>query len=483
MSRHPEPFDSTPRDEDYGGSAFSRGGEERIVSTLALESSRKNQPAPPTLKRPKEKEPLRRKRRKMDPETSRIDAPIVLTDEEDAQSDASSSSQSGSDLKFRNSTLRIPDKSLDTLRPTQWLDDVIINTTLRIIEELSNSRVKVVDSLTVKARGKVSSRDFANAKVLLPLHIDDVHWILGVVSEDRCKVDLIDPLPSGSSKQVAMESIKFVYRQVLQMDDIWPQITVVSPLVQEGASDCGVIVIIAAFHISLGLQIGADADTGFWRDMLSVLLGPQQQQQQRTGAAIDSAEAIPPPEAQASPVGHPLSLLEQQIDLPSLPMRIASPESIEAIPSPDARANLDRHPLNLLEQQIDLPGLPMRTAPSEIPTLLSGLLCGLSVDLMSRCHETQRTLSTADSALTIVRHAQEAAANAGLLDILGRFKRAGEYCAVVLEECNRGVDALNSLASTVRFANNEIREGGRDLHGGGDIDEDRWVRVRHFANF
>ena len=37
------------------------------------------------------------------------------------------------------------------------MDDVIVNGTLRIIEELSNSKVKVVDSIALKTQGKVQS--------------------------------------------------------------------------------------------------------------------------------------------------------------------------------------------------------------------------------------------------------------------------------------------------------------------------------------
>ncbi len=304
----------------------------------------------------------------------------------------------------------------------QWLNDIIVNATLSIIEELSNGKIKVVDSLTLRARGKVSPQDFGNAKVLLPLHIDNNHWVLGVVSEDHGKILLIDSLPSGRTKQAAADYIKFFYKKLLQTDDIWPQIVVISPLVQENHYDCGVALIIAAFHVAMDLEIEPDTDASVWRDVLFQLL-----------------QSL---EAQGGVAGHAIGSLEQQIELLSL--------SVEA-------------------------------TPSEVPTALSQLLCGISVNLMDLYHKTQRTLSTADSALKIVGIAKEAAVNAEALDIQERFQRVGEYCAMIVEKYSESARYLGRLTSKMRFVNNELRESRDELDRRGELTEETWVEVRLFT--
>ena len=170
-------------------------------------------------------------------------------------------------LQFQESTFTILGESLLTLQPGAWLNSEIVVGALRLLQEVSNIEVQVVDSLTQTTTGI----DFLNTKVLLPMLIHGDHWVLGVYKDSEGLL-VYDSNPKGTTATEARR----VLAEILQEDDRDIQVTITSPLLQTNDDDCGVFAIIAAFHEMMGFAINPlEIDPDFWRDILLRLLSPQ----------------------------------------------------------------------------------------------------------------------------------------------------------------------------------------------------------------
>jgi hypothetical protein len=202
-------------------------------------------------------------------------------------------------LEFHTSSFTIHSECLLSLQPGKWLNDEIIIGTLRLLKEVSNNKVQVVDSLAEKA----TRIDFHKSKVLLPMLISGNHWVLGVY-EDRTLL-VYDSFPTSTTKSTILNKAYSLLPDIFKKDDKSdPKVTITSPLLQINNGDdydCGVFSIIAAFHETMDFGIKPmEIDPDFWRDILLRLLSPQ-------------------PYSEHLPV-------ETQIDLPSLPANARSSE-------------------------------------------------------------------------------------------------------------------------------------------------------------
>jgi hypothetical protein len=174
-------------------------------------------------------------------------------------------------LQFDQSRFTIGSKSLSTLQPGAWLNDEIINGTLRLLKEVSNNGVEVVDSLT----GNATGIDIYNTKVLLPMLIGS-HWVLAVY-EDSAGLLVYDSLPTSTTRAGIFSRAHRLLAKIFNKNDGEnPEVTITSPLLQTNSDDCGVFSIIAAFHETIGFGIKpTEIDPAFWRDILLRLLSPQ----------------------------------------------------------------------------------------------------------------------------------------------------------------------------------------------------------------
>ncbi|KAK4207969.1 hypothetical protein QBC37DRAFT_379570, partial [Rhypophila decipiens] len=181
-----------------------------------------------------------------------------------------------STLQFHKTSFQIRDESLQTLQPGEWLNDEIVIGALRLIKEVSKDKVVVIDSFALQGQERCPRVDFHNAKTLLPMLIRGNHWVLGVYDDDT-RLLVYDSLPCQTTNKDISDQTRKFFSEILGKDDIdYPRITITSPLIQVNSHDCGVLVIIAAFHEAMDLRIKpTDVDPCFWREILHRLLRPQ----------------------------------------------------------------------------------------------------------------------------------------------------------------------------------------------------------------
>jgi hypothetical protein len=147
------------------------------------------------------------------------------------------------------------------------LDGKVINGTLRLLKEVSNDSIQVVDS----GDERVTGIDFHKSKVLLPMLIGGNHWVLGVY-EDSAGLLVYDSLPTSTTRTAVVGRARRIFGKD-DGDNL--DITITSPFLQTN-DDCGVFSIIAAFHETMGFTIKpTEIDPDFWRDILLRLLSPQ----------------------------------------------------------------------------------------------------------------------------------------------------------------------------------------------------------------
>ncbi|KAK0703029.1 hypothetical protein B0T26DRAFT_729620, partial [Lasiosphaeria miniovina] len=183
--------------------------------------------------------------------------------------DTDSSDETTSVLRLHGLNVHIQRQSLTTLQPGEWLTDEIVNGALHLIKEVSNDKVRIVDSLSHQSKRQPTRPDFLNNQVLLPMLIRRNHWVLGVY-EDRTGLLVYDSKWDPSTKDAVSDQAGIFFSEILRkVDDDCPQITVTAPLIQSNSSDCGILSIAAAFHKAMGLSIEpTHVDPAVWRDFL-----------------------------------------------------------------------------------------------------------------------------------------------------------------------------------------------------------------------
>ncbi|KAM7210155.1 hypothetical protein V8F06_014461 [Rhypophila decipiens] len=264
-----------------------------------------------------------------------------------------------STLQFHKTSFQIREASLQTLQPDKWLNDEIVTGTLRLIKEVNN-KVEVIDSLALSSQQH--PRVNLRTKILLPMLIGGNHWVLGVY-EDDVGLLVYDSLPGRTTKEDISDQARTFFSKILERDDI--NIIITSPLIQVNSHDCGVLVIVAAFHEAIDLRIKPMCvDPCFWREALYRLLRSQSRFEE---APVDTRSA----------------------ELPRLPTKAQLLEHSEAV------TDVFDALLNSFRQQTS---------------------------------ETNKRLMSAKVVLEIARHAREGGANADLEDACTRFQQVENYC-------------------------------------------------------
>lgn len=293
-----------------------------------------------------------------------------------------------STLQFHKTSFQIRDESLQTLQPGKWLNDEIVTGALRLIKEVSKDKVEVIDSCALQGQERCARVDFRNAKVLVPMLIRRNHWVLAVY-EDDAGLLVYDSLPSQTTKEDISDQTRRFFSEILGKDDIdYPRITITSPLIQVNGHDCGVLVIVAAFHEAMDLRIKPICvDPDFWREALHQLLGSQSRFEE---AFMDT----------------------QLATLPRLP----------------TKAQLSEH--------------------SRAVNILHKVFSGFR----QRTEESNKRLASAKLVLEIARLAMEGATNAGLEDAVTRFRQVEHYCKTEVKHLlseRRILGQLIGLCTTV----------------------------------
>ncbi|KAM7195033.1 hypothetical protein V8F33_006902 [Rhypophila sp. PSN 637] len=269
-----------------------------------------------------------------------------------------------SSLQFHKTSFQIRDESLQTLQPGEWLNDEIVIGAPRLIKEVSKDKVVVIDSFALQGQERCPRVDFRNAKILLPMLIRGNHWVLGVYDDDT-RLLVYDSLPSQTTNKDISDQTRKFFSEILGKDDIDNlRITITSPLIQVNSHDCGVLVIIAAFHEAMDLRIKpTDVDPCFWREILHRLLRSQSRFEE---APVDTRSA--------------------------------------KLPQPPTKAELSEH--------------------SEAVNMLHNLISSFR----QQTEENNRKIASAKLVLEITGRAREGATKAGLENSVTRFQQVENYC-------------------------------------------------------
>ncbi|KAM7183189.1 hypothetical protein V8F33_013742 [Rhypophila sp. PSN 637] len=294
-------------------------------------------------------------------------------------------------LQFHGSSFQIQDESLRKLQPSKWLNDEIINGVLRLIKEVSNGKVEVIDSCALQSQQPCPRVDFRNAKVLLLMLIRGNHWVLGVYEDDTGPL-VYDSFRSPATREDIWARGRKFFSEMLKKEDIDDlDITITSPLHQVNDDDCGVFSIVAAFHEAMDLRIKPlCVDPYFWRDAL-------------------------------------YRLLRSQFRLDEVPME---------------------------SRLVELPRLPTKTQISEHSEAVADIVEALFNSWRQHIRENNKRLASAKLVLEIARRAMGGATDANLEDSVIRFQQVENYCKAELysNSDSRVYTAAYKTTVTVRFA-------------------------------
>ncbi|CAH0054124.1 unnamed protein product [Clonostachys solani] len=160
---------------------------------------------------------------------------------------------------------------IESLRGMAMLSSTVIFALLRFVEEIVGSeKAKVIEPLHISN----SHTDIhPNAIILIPYLMEDSHWVIGIIREDRSRVDVFDSRPSTNNDKAARQKIMEFYTRSIGTEST-PAFNHSSPLRQseENKVDSGVYVIIAGMCQMIGESIPTWVDVpGCRRFLLSLL--------------------------------------------------------------------------------------------------------------------------------------------------------------------------------------------------------------------
>ncbi|AAR26952.1 FirrV-1-E3 [Feldmannia irregularis virus a] len=160
------------------------------------------------------------------------------------------------------------DRSYDTLKPGAWLDDVVINSYVTLVSDRAQMEGKTVinmDSLFYsvfekyqnyeRVKGFSFDKPTTNkrAKILIPVNVDNNHWILVVVDNRKKTVTAYDSL--GVSRRKVTSDImlwlqkEYRHKKVPFNRAEWTTVTTGQCPTQNNGNDCGIFTLVTAAHI------------------------------------------------------------------------------------------------------------------------------------------------------------------------------------------------------------------------------------------
>ena len=161
-------------------------------------------------------------------------------------------SHNSEDIIFRIGGTLIQRYNLSQLYHGNWLNDDIIDAYLQICNEKWNksNSSKLFDSHAIRNNNSIPKLLFGNKKkesiaeyqkLIFPVNINNVHWVLIVILVNECQIKIIDSLAcSEDVKSIA----KGIQNALQHTKKTWPIVTIEGG--QSNSSDCGVFVIKAA---------------------------------------------------------------------------------------------------------------------------------------------------------------------------------------------------------------------------------------------
>ncbi|GJC88587.1 hypothetical protein ColLi_11425 [Colletotrichum liriopes] len=163
--------------------------------------------------------------------------------------------------------------------PKAWFSDIYIDSLFRLITLASSANsVAHIDPL-ISSRCHNAPHHIIQltcgesaATVLLPINIDDAHWVLAKVAIAQQSISIYDSLPSASSFEKIKEYMTRFINDAGAAN--WSTFAVRQKQCprQTDNYDCGVCVVILAMHIVTGIPFPeAENGSATWRKVLHVL--------------------------------------------------------------------------------------------------------------------------------------------------------------------------------------------------------------------
>lgn len=160
---------------------------------------------------------------------------------------------------------------IESLSGMAILSSTVIFALLRFVEEIVGiEKAKVIDPLHISN----SHTDIhPNAIILIPYLMEDSHWVIGIIREDRSRVDVFDSRPSTKNDKAARQKIMEFYTRSIGTE-FTPVFNHSSPLRQseENEVDSGVYVIMAGMYQMIGEPIPTWVDVPCCRRFLLSLV-------------------------------------------------------------------------------------------------------------------------------------------------------------------------------------------------------------------
>lgn len=169
---------------------------------------------------------------------------------------------------------------------TSWINDETIKALVGLFAASNPGRVKVVDSLWLcpaknpeeadKVRRRIEEYFKGPEIIMIPIHIKSrKHWVLAIIPKSRDKVQIFDSLPARTHKRQTEKILEQPFRDIPKAKRALRNTSITCPIPQLNGYDCGPIVLITAFYITIGFNVPlSDADVPSWRRIFSELLRP-----------------------------------------------------------------------------------------------------------------------------------------------------------------------------------------------------------------
>lgn len=194
-------------------------------------------------------------------------------------------------LIANHKNIPITGKSIRTVMPNCWVNDEIINSYLNLLPEqtklgqklskLNSAFYTMLENQGVQSRRRASRKQidsFRNTLVLMPLHLKDSHWALGVIDLRNKEIRYMDSLGYHREGEQFFANMRAFLQaeqphrpelRTLNLND-WKNVRVAVPTQNNGV-DCGVFTMMYARHISEGKALNfTQQDIPAMREQITV---------------------------------------------------------------------------------------------------------------------------------------------------------------------------------------------------------------------
>lgn len=215
---------------------------------------------------------------------------------------------------------KISSASLDaTQEETSWINDEAMHAILQLFMHSNPREVTVTDSLWLDAstpeeagahRRRMERYWEGQQSIMMPMCVDR-HWLLAVIRESRDLIQIYDSRPGipadlRERKNKAINLLGGLLPNNSVATAALERAVVTCPILQLNDYDCGTIVLIIAFYVTIGLSPPqSEANTPPWRRLFAEFLRPLSDEEEQLIASDDKrlvtrrgklhADVQPPP--------------------------------------------------------------------------------------------------------------------------------------------------------------------------------------------